>query len=67
MSQSNMDELENRVDDLLRAFKRLQIENNTLRQEYTALTRRNSETRQRLQAVIERIKSLEDEAEAQQA
>lgn len=67
MSQSNLNELEDRVQELLHAFKRLQIENNTLRQEYTALTRRNSETRQRLQAVIERIKSLEEEAEAQQA
>jgi len=67
MSKAKLDQLESQVDDLLKAFRRVQVENKTLTDEFTALTRRSTETRQRLQAVIERIKALEEEAEAQQA
>ncbi len=65
MSQVSLKKLEDRVDKLLTAFHRLQVENKTLTQEYAAVTRKHSETRHRLQAVIERIKALEEEAEAQ--
>lgn len=67
MSQTDLSQLESRVDAMLAAFQRLKVENKTLRDEYAALTRKNSETRHRLQSVIERIKALEEEAEAQQA
>jgi len=60
----NLEQLEARVDDLLRAYERVSSENTALREQMSALSRKNSTTRQRLQAVIERLKSLEEEAEA---
>jgi len=60
----NLEQLEARVDDLVRAYQHLCAENTALREQTTALNRKNSHTRQRLHAVIERLKSLEEEAEA---
>lgn len=67
MAKTNLYQLETRVDELVNAYHQLQVENETLTQEFASLTRKNAHTRQRLQAIIERIKALESEAEAQQA
>lgn len=67
MTKIDLYQLETRVDELVTAYRRLQVENSTLTREFASLTRKNAETRQRLQAVIDRIKALEEEAEAQDA
>lgn len=65
MSHVSIKQLENSVDELVTSYQRLRLENKTLTQEYADLTRKHTETRHRLQAVIARIKALEEEAEAQ--
>ena len=65
MSQVSIKELENSVSELVTAYQHLRVENKTLTQEYADLSRKHTETRHRLQAVIARIKALEEEAEAQ--
>lgn len=67
MQKIDLYQLETRVDELVAAYHRLQVENETLTREFASQARKNAETRQRLQAIIGRIKALEDEAEAQGA
>lgn len=67
MADFDIHQFEDRVTDLIAAYERVMAENRTLRQERDAMARRNAEARQRLQALIERLRALESEAEAQQS
>lgn len=62
MTQFDLAEFEQQVDDLLAAYRRLQSDYRTLKVAHDAEERRNIETRERLNAVIERIRALETEA-----
>ena len=66
MSEFDLAQLEDQIDELVTAHRRARVENETLKKEYADLSRQNSETRRRLQAVISRIRALEAEAEAQE-
>lgn len=68
MDEIDLKKLESRVDDLIKAVDRLQQENKTLRQSQTSLiTERNTLlektelARTRVEAMIGRLKALEDE------
>lgn len=67
MAEFNIHQFEDRVADLIAAHQRLAAENRQLQQDYEALSRHNAETKQRLQALVERLRALETEAEAQQS
>lgn len=67
MAQFDIYQFEDRVDDLLNAYRRLRLENDTLRHEFEALARRNTEGRRRVQALVDRLRALEMEAETQPA
>ena len=61
------------VDDLIQACRRLREENHTLRasresllQERTALAEKNRLARHRLEQIIDRLRSLEEQAETRQ-
>lgn len=62
MTQFDLAEFEQQVDDLLAAYRRLQSDYRTLKVAYEAEEQRNIDTRERLNAVIERIRALETEA-----
>jgi cell division protein ZapB len=68
MDEIDLKKLENRVDDLIKAVDRLQQENKTLRDSQTSLiTERNSLmektelAKTRVEAMINRLKAIEDE------
>lgn len=68
MDEIDLKKLETRVDDLIKAVDRLQQENKTLRHSQTSLiTERNSLmektelAKTRVEAMITRLKALEDE------
>lgn len=65
--------LERRVDDLIQVCRRLREENHSLRasresllQERTTLAEKNRLARNRLEQIIERLRSLEQQAETRQ-
>lgn len=66
MAEFDIHQFEDRVADLIAAHQRLAAENRQLRQDYESLSRHNAEVKQRLQALVERLRALENEAEAQQ-
>lgn len=61
MAEFDLYQFEDRVDDLLGVLKRLQVENRTLRSEVEAYIHRNAELKDRIQSVVERIRTLEEE------
>jgi uncharacterized protein (TIGR02449 family) len=61
MSDYDLGQLEQRVEALLQAYRRLQAANRTLNAEWQAVTQRNQELRHRLEAVIARLKALEQQ------
>lgn len=69
MSQAKLDQLSARLDQLIRLCERLHQENNLLREKEASWTRersrlieKNELARGRVEAMIERLKSLEAEA-----
>lgn len=66
MGEFDIQQFENRVTDLINTCQRLAGDNRQLRKEYDALSQHNAEVKQRLQALVERLRALENEAEAQQ-
>lgn len=62
MTQFDLADFEQQVDDLLAAYRRLQSDYRTLKVAHDAEEQRNIETRERLNAVIERIRALETQA-----
>lgn len=60
MADFDLYQFEDRIEELLVSLKRLQVENRTLRSEVEAHIHRNAELKERVQSVVERIKSLED-------
>ena len=64
MSGYDLNQLENSIETLLQAYRRLQSANRTLNAEWQAVTQRNQDLRHRLEAVITRLKSLEEQEEA---
>jgi uncharacterized protein (TIGR02449 family) len=63
MTDPEISQLESRVDALLTAYHRLQVSNRTLNAEWQGLVRKNTDLRRRLEAVIARIRTLEQQAE----
>ena len=68
MDELDLKKLESRVDELIKAVDRLQMENKTLRDSQTSLiTERNALmektelAKTRVEAMITRLKALEDE------
>jgi uncharacterized protein (TIGR02449 family) len=64
MSGYDLNQLENSIETLLQAYRRLQSANRTLNAEWQVVTQRNQDLRHRLEAVITRLKSLEEQEEA---
>lgn len=60
MADFDLYQFEDRIDELLIALKRLQVENRTLRSEVEAHIHRNAELKQRISSVVERIRTLEE-------
>jgi uncharacterized protein (TIGR02449 family) len=61
MGEFDLNQLENRVEALLQAYRRLQASNRTLNAEWQTVTQRNQELRHRLEAAIARLKALEQQ------
>lgn len=61
MNETELQRLESRVEALLQAYKRLQTANRTLNAEWQAMALRNQELRHRMEAVIARLKALEQQ------
>jgi uncharacterized protein (TIGR02449 family) len=61
MSEFDLHHLENRIEALLQAYRRLQASNRTLNAEWQVVTQRNQELRHRLEAAITRLKALEQQ------
>ena len=68
MEELDLKKLENRVDDLIKTIDRLQSENKTLRDshthlqtERTRLVEKTEMARTRVQAMIERLKAIEND------
>jgi len=66
VDQSNFERLEERIDDLIAACKRLQMENDKLQSDQKNLAKTNShlsektqKVRARIEAMIDRLKALE--------
>ncbi|MDA3942777.1 MAG: hypothetical protein PF694_04465 [Bacteroidetes bacterium] len=62
MTRFDLAEFERQVDSLLSAHRRLLADYRELKVAHGAEEKRNRETRERLNAVIERLKALETEA-----
>lgn len=67
MAEFDIYQFEDRIEDLLVAYRKQRTANETLVRELKSLTQKNAEMKERLTAVIERIRALEEEAEAQNA
>lgn len=67
MTDFDIHQFEDRIEDLLAAYRKQRSANETLVRELKSLTQKNAELKERLTAVIERIRALEEEAEAQNA
>lgn len=63
MSQFEIKHFEDRVEDLISAYRALLSDYHELRQTHEAEQARNRETREKLNGVIERIRALEAEAD----
>lgn len=66
MAEFDIQQFEDRVTDLINTCQRLSGDNRQLREECESLSRHNAEIKERLQGLVERLRALEDEAEAQQ-
>jgi FtsZ-binding cell division protein ZapB len=60
MAEFDIYQFEDRVADLLIGHRKLRVANETVTRDFEALARRNAELKQRLTAVIERIRALEE-------
>src|SRR5699024_2665469 len=60
----DLDHFEQRVDSLLSAYRQLQDDHRRLQAANQVQAERNSELRERLNSVIERIRALETEADS---
>ena len=67
MTEFDPKQLESSVAELLAAYRRLQTANRTLNAEWRTMVKKNTELRQRLEAVIARMRALELQAQEQQA
>lgn len=67
MAEFDIYQFEDRIEELLITVRKLRAANENLTRELESVTRRNAELKRRLSAVVERIRALEDEAEAQKA
>lgn len=63
MSDFDVYEFEDRIEELLLAYGKQRTANEALVREIKALTQNNAELKKRLAAVIDRIRALEEEAE----
>jgi uncharacterized protein (TIGR02449 family) len=63
MTDSELKQLETRIEDLLVAYRRLKTTNRTLDAEWQAMVKKNTELRHRLEAVITRMRAIEQQAE----
>lgn len=66
ISEAEFIRLEHRVDELVRAYERLQMENEELRMqqqrlltERAGLLQKNEQARERVEAIITRLRSME--------
>lgn len=62
MADFDIYQFEDRIEDLLVAYRKQRTVNEALVRELKALTKNNAELKKRLAAVIDRIRALEDEA-----
>lgn len=67
-SEAELKKLETRIDEMIRACERLKEENTSLRKQYdallseqTSLAEKNQQARARVELIIQRLKSLEQE------
>jgi uncharacterized protein (TIGR02449 family) len=63
MSEFDLKKLEGSVESLLVAYRRLHAANRTLNAEWQSVIKKNTELRHRLEAVIARVKALEQAGE----
>lgn len=61
MNEFDLHHLESRVEALLQAHRRLQVANRTLNAEWQAMAQRNQELKSRMEAVVARLKALEQQ------
>ena len=61
MSDFDLYQFEDRIEELLAILKRLRVENRTLRSEVEAHIHRNAELKDRIQSIVERVRALEDD------
>lgn len=61
MAETNLDELEARIEQLLDSYQKTRRENRELKKQQAENERLNAELRRRLANVIERIEALEQE------
>lgn len=61
MNEAELQRLESRVEALLQAYRRVLATNRTLSAEWQAMAQRNQELRHRMEAVIVRLKALEQQ------
>lgn len=66
MAEFDIQQFEDRISDLVAAYQHLRGENHQLKQDIETLKHKNTHTRQQLQSIVERIVTLEKEAETQQ-
>lgn len=67
MADFDIYQLEDRIEELLDAYHRVQREKQALADEKAELAELHGQMRQRIQAVVKRIKSLEKTAEGRAA
>jgi uncharacterized protein (TIGR02449 family) len=67
MAEFDLKKLEERVENLLAAYRRLQAANRTLNAEWQTVIKKNTELRHRLENVISRVRAIEQSAEEEQA
>jgi hypothetical protein len=61
MAETDLDQLEMRVEQLIENYQRACMENRRLKEQQSDSERLNAELRRRLAKVIERIEALEQE------
>lgn len=66
MADFDIQQFESRVTELIDTCQRLADDNRQLREDCESLSRHNAEIKQRLQGLVERLRALENEAEAQE-
>lgn len=65
MAEFDIYQFEDRIEELLTGYHKLREAHDALTREFETLANRNAELKRRLNALIERIRALEEEAEAQ--